>query len=359
MSISVAVFFLGGLIFLIVGAEFLVRGASRFARKIGISRVIIGLTIVAFGTSTPELAVSIQAGLKGQADIALGNAVGSNIFNVLLILGVSASITPLVVSRQLVKLDVPIMVFVATLPLVLGFNGAIDRWEGGIMLLGMLLYMGFLLHLSRRQRNATPPGDKNKAGHAPGGNMQWLTNFLFITSGLIMLVFGSKWFIDGAVVLAALLGVSDLVIGLILIAAGTSLPELATSVVASIRGEKDIAVGNIVGSNIFNVLVVLGCASATSSDVLQVSEIAVRFDIPFMIAISIACLPIFFTGNIIARWEGMLFLSYYIAYTLFLIYAASTHMAASGYRITLIWFALPIVVLTGIVILSRFISLKK
>ena len=173
------------------------------------------------------------------------------------------------------------------------------------------------------------------------------------------LVFGSKWFIDGAVVLAALLGASDLVIGLILIAAGTSLPELATSVVASIRGEKDIAVGNIVGSNIFNVLVVLGCASATSSDGLQVSEIAVRFDIPFMIAISIACLPIFFTGNIIARWEGMLFLSYYIAYTLFLIYAASTHMAASGYSIMLLCFALPIVVLTGIVIFSRLVSLKK
>lgn len=351
MSFSIAVLFIAGLILLIIGAEALVRGASRLSAIIGISPLIIGLTVVAFGTSSPELAVSVNSGLKGQADIALGNVIGSNIFNVLFILGLSAAITPLAVSRQLIRLDVPLMIVVSLLVLLFGFDGKVNRWEGAVLFSGIILYTAFLIYQSRKERNG---GKKDEFtieyGISNGkSSRHWVINPALIVAGLGMLVLGSRWLVDSSVTIAQALGVSQLVIGLTIIAAGTSLPEVATSVIASIRGERDIAVGNVIGSNIFNILSVLGLASLVSPQGIQVSGAALRFDIPIMIAVAVACLPIF-TDYIIARWEGLLFVGYYVAYTVYLILAAIQHVALSFYSQMMFLFVVPITLLTLVIV---------
>lgn len=350
MSFSIAVLFIAGLILLIIGAEALVRGASRLSAIVGISPLIIGLTVVAFGTSSPELAVSVNSGLKGQADIALGNVIGSNIFNILFILGLSAAITPLAVSRQLIRLDVPVMIGVSVLVLLFGFNGNVNRWEGAVLFSGIILYTAFLIYQSRKERNGKKDEFTIEYGISNGkSSRHWVINPALIVAGLGMLVLGSRWLVDSSVTIAQALGVSQLVIGLTIIAAGTSLPEVATSVIASIRGERDIAVGNVIGSNIFNILSVLGMASLVSPNGIQVSGAALRFDIPIMIAVAVACLPIF-TDYIIARWEGLLFVGYYVAYTIYLILAAIQHVALSFYSQMMFLFVVPITLITLVIV---------
>jgi len=323
-----------GLALLVAGAELLVRGASRLARAVGVSPLVIGLTVVAYGTSAPELAVNVKAGLAGQADIAVGNAVGSNIYNVLLILGVSALVVPLAVSMRLVRLDVPIMIGVSALAWFLALDGGIGRADGTLLLAGCVAYTAFALAKGRHECASADEKTKVTGGRAVGFAI------LFVLAGLGLLVVGAGWLVDGAAGLARALGVSELVIGLTIVAAGTSLPETATSIVAAARGERDIAVGNIVGSNIFNVLAVLGIAGAVSGNV-PVSAAAMRFDIPVMIAVAVACLPIFFTGGRISRWEGALFTAYYVAYVTYLVLAASHHDLLSAFSAAMLWFALP------------------
>jgi cation:H+ antiporter len=276
---------------------------------------------VAYGTSSPELMVSIQSSLAGQPDIAVGNVVGSNIFNILLILGISALITPLVVAQQLIRLDVPILIGISCLTLMFGLDGKISRVDGGIFVTGAILYTVFLMIQSRKENNTdvTDEYEREYGDSSVRSPKQILINAGLIFAGLILLVLGSKFLVDSAIAIARSFGVSELVIGLTLVSAGTSLPELATSVVASMRGERDIAVGNVIGSNIFNILAVLGGAALLSPEGLSVSQDAIRFDIPVMIAVAVICLPIFITGQLIARWEGLLFLSYYVAYTGYLI----------------------------------------
>lgn len=359
MSFSIVALFTAGLVLLIIGAEALVRGASRLAAIIGISPLIIGLTVVAFGTSAPELAVSVNSGLKGQADIALGNVIGSNIFNVLFILGVSAAITPLTVSRQLIRLDVPVMIGVSVLTLLFGLDGNIRRWEGGVLFSGIIIYTAFLIYQSRKERNGKKDEFAIVYGISNGkSRRQWLINPLLIIAGLGMLVLGSRWLVDSSIIIAQALGLSQLVIGLTIIAAGTSLPEVATSVIASIRGERDIAVGNVIGSNIFNILSVLGLASLVSPNGIQVSGAALRFDIPVMIAVAVACLPIF-KDYVIARWEGLLFVSYYGAYTIYLILAAIQHVALPFYSQMMFLFVVPITLLTLVVVKLHAVRVKR
>ncbi len=322
MSLTSLFFFISGLILLVAGAELLVRGASKLAALAGVSSLIIGLTIVAFGTSFPELAVSVIAALSGNADISLGNVVGSNIFNILLILGISATITPLVVSKQLIRFDVPVMIAVSILVFIFGLDGWIGRWEGVLFFIGIASYTAFLIYKSRRpikdnENNPTiPPLEKGGKG-----GFQWqryLLNSALILLGLFLLILGSRWLVAGAVVIAKTLGVSELIIGLTIVAAGTSLPEVATSVVATIRGERDIAVGNVVGSNIFNILAVLGLSSLAAIDGIKVAPTALYFDIPVMIAVAIICLPVFFTHKLISRREGMFLLGCYVGYIAYL-----------------------------------------
>lgn len=348
-----------GLLLLVAGAEGLVRGGSKLAAAAGISPLVIGLTVVAYGTSMPEMVVSVTAGFTGQVDIALGNVVGSNIFNVLFILGISALIVPLVVSQQLVRRDVPLMIAVSIVTLLLGLDGKISRLDGLFLSAGVIAYTVFVIHHSRKENKNL----QDEYARAYGGTQEtslqsWMINTAFIVGGLGLLVLGSRWLVEGAVSIAQWLGVSELVIGLTIVAAGTSLPEVATSIIASIRGERDIAVGNVVGSNIFNILGVLGLSSIVAPDGIHVSPAALRFDIPVMIAVAVACLPIFFTGNVIARWEGTLFLGYYAAYTLYLVLAASQHAALPAFSLAMIWFVMPLTVLTLVVVTVRVIRTR-
>lgn len=317
-------FLCSGLVFLVLGAEFLVRGASRTAAALGISPLIIGLTVVAYGTSMPEMAVSTIAGLTGAEDISVGNVVGSNIFNILLILGISALITPLVVSEQLIRLDVPLMVIVSIAVFLLGVDGRISRLDGMLLTASIVLYTLSLIAINRRQQRTKLQEDISEdSPKGLSGWGFWLLNLAQVIGGLSLLIFGSQLLVTGAVSIARHFGISELVIGLTIVAAGTSLPELATSVVASMRGERDIAVGNIVGSNIFNLLAVLGVSAAVSAQGIGVSQSALSFDFPVMLAVSVLCLPIFFTGSKIDRREGFVFLALYLAYLWYLAVSSS------------------------------------
>jgi cation:H+ antiporter len=359
MDAVTLVLFVVGLGLLVLGGELLVRGASRIAALAGISPLVIGLTIVAFGTSSPELAVSIQAGMAGQSDIAVGNVVGSNIFNVLFILGASALVTPLIVARQMVRQEVPVMIVISALLILLALDGSIGTLDGLLLFGGIVAYTGFLVWQSRRARaraeaNMTDEyaqeyGEQN----APQSLAQIALNVAFIVGGLLLLVLGGRWLVNGAVAIAQGFGVSEMVIGLTIVAAGTSLPEVATSIIATLRGERDIAVGNVVGSNSFNILGILGLSALVTPGGLAVAPAILRFDMIVMFAVALACLPIFLTGMRIARWEGVLFLGYYVAYTLYLLLDATGHDALPAYSSVMQMFVLPLTALTLALVLGR------
>ena len=351
---TLTLLFLAGLGLLLLGAELLVRGASRLALSLGLAPIIVGLTVVSIGTSAPELAISIGGALSGTPDLAMGNIIGSNIANVLLILGLVALVAPLVVHRQLVWLDVPIMIAASALCFGMAFDGRIARWEGAVLLVGAIAYVVFLIILARRHPEQVT--DDPALGHDTA--TQRVPRLLILmAAGLAMLVGGAQLLVNAATGIAAAFGLSDLVIGLTVVAVGTSLPEIATSILSAIRGQRDLAVGNIVGSNIFNLLLVLGATALVARDGVPVSASALRFDLPVMTAVAVACLPIFFTGHRIARWEGALFLGYYIAYTSYLLMAASRHAALEDFRIAMLFVAMPLTVITLVVVVFR--SLKS
>jgi cation:H+ antiporter len=343
---------LGGGILLTIGAEALVRGASRLAALAGVSPLVIGLTVVAFGTSAPELAVSLKAAWVGQGDIAIGNVVGSNIVNVLVILGLCALIQPLKVHTQLIKIDVPIMIGVSILTFALAWDGLIGRMNGALLAGGSIAYTVFTIQKSRNE-SARVKSEFADALEMPEarGIRTLVTSLFFVVLGLAALVIGSRLFVDGAVALARLYGVSELVIGLTIVAFGTSLPEVATSVMASIRGERDIAIGNVVGSSLFNLLVVLGFSSLVSP--IPVATQALYLDLPVMIGVAIACVPIFFTGFEIRRWEGLLFLLLYAAYTAYLIMNATQYHALATYNKVMLMLVLPLVAVTLLVLATQ------
>lgn len=351
---------IGGFVALVIGAEVMVRGASRIAAALGISPLIIGLTVVAFGTSSPELAISLQSTAAGQADIAVGNVVGSNLFNMLVIVGLSAVITPLVVHQQLVRLDVPLLVGVSLLTWWMASDGIISTAEGALLFGGLIAYLGFLVWQSHRESRDVQ--DEYAAEYGNGRFRGWRTTLLnlsLVLVGFLLLVVGSDWLVDGAVRLARSFGLSELIIGLTIIAAGTSLPEVATSVLAALRGERDIAVGNAVGSSLFNIMAVLALTSIVAPGGIPVAAAAINFDIPVMTAVAVASLPIFFTGNLIARWEGFVFLAYYGAYTLYLILDASGHAALPQYSTIMLQFVVPLTALTIVIFFLRDWQLRR
>lgn len=342
-----------GFFLLVGGAELLVRGSVRLATAAGISPLVVGLTVVALGTSAPELAVGIQSARAGQPDLTLGNVVGSNISNVLLILGIAAIITPLVVHQKLIRLDVPIMIGSALLMLLLSVDGTISRIDGLALVTLLILYMTWSVRESRKETKAIKKEYDEAYGGPEKKQMHPSVALLLVVLGLVTLIVGAGWLVDGAVVLAKALGVGELLIGLTVVAVGTSLPEIATSIVASMRGERDIAVGNVVGSNIFNVFGVLGASAAFSPNGIVVAPAAFRFDIPVMIAACGACLPIFFNGYRIARWEGALLLSYYVAYVAYLALTATQHAALQPFTLAMMVFILPLTAITLGVIVVR------
>jgi len=348
--------FIGGLIGLVLGAELLVRGASRLALSFGISPLVVGLTIVAFGTSAPEMAVSTGAVLSGQTDIAIGNVVGSNIFNVLFILGVAALITPLVVNIQLIRQEVPIMIGASLLLLLLGLDGKLGVVDGAILFALLIAYTVFLIVQSRAETRSAQDeyAAEIKPAVAGGWDARLPVQLLLIAAGLGLLVLGSDWLVTASTIFAKALGVSDLVIGLTIVAAGTSMPEVATSIMAAVKGERDIAVGNVVGSNTFNILGCLGLSGLVSGDLGLVMPAAVlNFDIWVMLAVALACLPVFITGREIARWEGGVFVLYYAAYVTYLILATQQHDALGTFSSAMMSFVIPITVITLVVVLLR------
>lgn len=345
---TLALLFIAGLGLLLLGAEALVRGASRLALALGLAPIIVGLTVVSIGTSAPELAISVGGALSGSPDLALGNVVGSNIANVLLILGLVALVTPLVVQRQLVWLDVPIMFGASLLCLLMAADGRIARWEGGVLLACAIVYILFLVRLARRSPGHVPENTAfGKDGPSKAGALRQCA---LMAVGLAMLVLGARLLVRAATEMATALGLSELVIGLTVVAIGTSLPEIATSVLAALRGERDLAVGNIVGSCIFNLLLVLGATALIAADGVPVSAVALRFDLPVMTAVALACLPIFFTGHCIQRWEGAVFVGYYVAYTAYLLLAAASHSALADFRFAMTYVVIPLTVLTLIAV---------
>ncbi|WP_075965075.1 calcium/sodium antiporter [Parabacteroides massiliensis] len=294
---------------LYIGAGWLVQGSSALALKANISPLVIGLTIVAFGTSAPELAVSLGATLRGQGDIAIGNIVGSNIFNIGVILGVSATICPLQVKKQLLRIDIPIMLAATILFTILFWNGTLGRMEGLFFLTGIIIYTLFSLLYSRKQEEEPNLELEEQPKH-------WAVDTLTIIGGLVVLVFASRLLVDNAVSIAKELGVSEAVIGLTIVAAGTSMPELATSVVAAYKHKTDIAIGNIVGSNLFNILAIAGsCSLMHPIEAKNVNYI----DLLVMLAISILLLPLMKSGQKISRTEGAALILIYVIYLFWLL----------------------------------------
>ena len=313
---------LSGLCLLLIGAELMVRAAVRLAERLHVRPLIIGLTIVALGSSAPQMTVSLQAALTDNPDIAVGSVVGSGIFNILVTLGLSALIIPLRVSRQLVRLDIPLMIGASLLVFILAWNKDLGRFDGVLLLGALALYLGLLL---RQSRHSTRPH-----GARPQDTQQsWLISVLMILVGLAMLVFAGRLLLGAAVVVATDLGLSERVIGLTVVAVGTSLPELATSLIAALRGQRDIAVGNVIGANLFNLLGVLGLTALLAPTPLSVSPNALDFDLPVMLGVAALCLPVFYSGYRVTRAEGLLLLGLYLVYGLHVV-SFTTGMPLAG-----------------------------
>ncbi|UYN83751.1 MAG: calcium/sodium antiporter [Microcella sp.] len=338
----------GGLVLLVAGGEALVRGASTLAAKVGVSPLVIGLVVVSAATSAPELAVTVGAVLSGEPELALGNVIGSNIANILLILGLSALVLPLLIKRQIVRFDLPVMVGMSVLLVVVSLDGEIGLLDGVLLLAGLVAHAVMSIIVGRREVvDASAPVDSMPLNSRPVP--LWLAALL-VVAGIGLLVGGAQLLVTGAVSIATGLGVSSLIVGLTVVAVGTSLPELATSIIAVRRGERDMAVGNIVGSNIFNIGMVLGVPAIIFGQGIPVPPAAIALDLPLMLAAAIALLPIAFTGFIIARWEGGMFVALYVAYTAYLILAATQHRALEGFTDVMLWFVLPLIAITLIVV---------
>ena len=302
---------LAGLVFMILGGEFLVRGASGIALRAQISPLVVGLTVVAFGTSAPELLVSIQSALAGNPDIAMGNVIGSNICNLALVLGVTAVITPINIHTDSIKLDWPVAMGSSILLFLLVFDGWVNTWEGGLFVSILIVYSVFIIRKSRRETKASQLEMDELDIPEPSGHPG--LDLLYLAIGGVGLYFGSGWFVEGASTLATYLGVTERVISITVVALGTSLPELVTSAVASFRKETDMAVGNLMGSNIFNVLSILGITSLVKQ--VQVNEMMREVDMVWMLAITAVILPMMLIKRRISRAEGGILLTIYCVYT--------------------------------------------
>ncbi|MDJ0771087.1 MAG: calcium/sodium antiporter [Ilumatobacter sp.] len=355
MDVLTAVFFVVGVAALVVGAEALVRGAARLAARTGLSSVVIGLTVVAFGTSAPELAVSLGASFRDEADLAVGNVVGSNIANVLLVLGIAAAAGGgLVVAQRIVRIDVPLMLGVSVLVVVFGWDNEIERWEGAAFVVLLVTYITWTVVSARRNDSAAIDDEYEEALSAEKlRESSAFTDVGFVLLGLVLLVVGAQALVEAATDIARALDVSELVIGLTVVAIGTSLPEIATSVVAAVRGQRDLAVGNAVGSNLFNILAVLGITAAVSPNSIPVPDGALTIDLPVMVAVAIACLPFFANGFSLLRWEGVLFLGYYAAYVVWLVLDSAEHAARNEFAVAFLGFVLPLSLITAAVIAVR------
>jgi len=309
---EILLYILGGLTGLFLGGEGLIRGSSSLAIRVGISPLVVGLTVVAFGTSSPELLVSLKAAIMGSSSIALGNVIGSNIANIALILGLSAVITPIEVHANVIKREIPIMIVVSLLLIFFLLDGTLGFIEGLIFIILLIAYTVVNILLSLKENKEI----EKEFEEGLKSRLNIPLAILFIIVGLVFLFFGADLFLKGAVSLAKMFNVSDAIIGLTIVAVGTSLPELFTSIVATIKKESDIAVGNVVGSNIFNILSILGISAIIVP--ISSSQISI-IDLGAMLAAALILLPLSYTGFRISRLEGLLLLIGYFAYIFLLI----------------------------------------
>lgn len=353
--------FITGLGALILGAELFLKAVDHFGLKWGVSPLIMGLTVVAFATGAPELAISIKAAWTGSADLVLGNIIGSNIANILLILGLTAVIAPIDITKRVVRVDVPIVIAASVLLFVLAMDGNLSTQDGVLILLGLVGYSIFTFFHIRNNRNQSRNGgieeifeydeDPEKLGT---GFVFYFKNVGLLLIGLVLIVQGSDWMVESAVTIATVLGFSELVIGLTIVSIGTSLPEIATSLSAARKGKADIAVANVMGSNLYNILLTLGLTLVIAPSMLVVSQKAIQLDLPFMVAVSVACIPIFIAGFNLTRLDGIIFLSYYVAYLSYLGLDALTSPYTALFETVMFWGIIPATVLYMIFRIVRY-----
>lgn len=321
MSLHPVLLFLGGLVIVVLGAEMLLRGATRIASMLGVSPIIIGLTVVSVGTSAPELAVGLTAAHEGRGPLAVGNIAGTNIVNILLILGLSAAIRPLPTRSLSVRLDVPVMIATAGVLFIMALDGVLDRTEGLGLLLAAIVYTVALVMLSRQEDSSTRlefrdalAGQAPPSRHITGGGA-WVWNAVLLVAGMALAVLGAELLVAGAVELAKAYGVSDAFIGLTIVAIGTSAPELVTTLISTARNDRDVAIGNLIGSSIYNVLVILGLTMlAAPASGVDVSAEVLWIDLPLAALVAIVCLPVFRSDRMVSRREGVGFVLAYVAY---------------------------------------------
>ena len=312
------VFILLGFTLLVAGAEYLIKGASVIARTFGISALVIGLTVVAFGTSAPELFVSTNAALKGTADVAIGNVVGSNMFNILVIIGIAAFLQPIVASPPVIKREMSLMLMVMVLYIFLAFDGLLSRIDGLVLTTGIFLYLFMNYILVKRRRLARSLEVLESAAQDTKESITVRMAVVFVVGGLVAMIFGSDWIVENATIIARQFGVSDLVIGITLIAVGTSLPEVAATVVAARRGQSDLAVGNALGSNLFNVLCVLGVTALITP--IQVSAKVISYDNWIMLSACVLVYLFMLWRPAISRLQGGSLVFLYCGYVGYLVY---------------------------------------
>lgn len=300
-----------GLLTLVFSGEFLVRGAVGIAKKFQISTLVIGMTIISFGTSAPELIVSINAAASGHPEIAIGNVIGSNIANIALVLGITVLILPMVVDRNTKRIDYPMMLLATLLFAVFALDGEIVFYEGGI-LFAILVTFTILLIRNSRKKNKQMAASSNADVEIASIKMNMVQATAYLALGLVGLYFGAGWLVDGASDIAAHFGMEERVIGVTVVAIGTSAPELITSAVAAYRKEADISIGNLIGSNIFNIMAVIGITAMINP--IAVSEITIHTDLIWMIAIALVLLPMMLIGKKLGRFKGVLLVSSYIVY---------------------------------------------
>ncbi|MEM1283587.1 MAG: calcium/sodium antiporter, partial [Chlamydiota bacterium] len=289
-----------GVALLYYGAESLIKGSASFALRMGLPPLVVGLTVVGYGTGMPELIVSVDASLMQRGEIAIGNVIGSNICNIGLIMGLSAMIRPLAVKRQLVRYDVPIMIAISILFPIMLINGYLSSWKGALFLLSLFIYTGWAIHFCKTHDHGE---NVEVEDEVPNLNKNAWVDWMFIIAGFAGMWLGARLFVTGTVAVAKVFGVSDAVIGLSVVAFGTSLPELATSMIAIMRNQRDLAVGNLIGSNIFNILAIVGVTGLIHPFVIQGIN---WIDYGVMILFAVAVLPIMITDFAVKRWEGAL-----------------------------------------------------
>jgi cation:H+ antiporter len=318
MAYSPVLTFVGGLVVITLGAELLLRTASRLAALLGLEPIVIGLTVVAVGTSLPELAVGITAAAEGSGELAIANIAGTNIANILLILGLSAAIRALPLRQLSIRLDVPLMIATSVVLIIMAADGRLGRVDGILLMLASVVYFVALIHVTRREK----AGIKKEYAeeYSPGvlfkkkGRLIILTTVIGLAAGIALTIWGAELLVEGAVGMARALGVSDAIIGLTIVALGTSAPELATTLVATFKDDRDVAIGNLVGSSITNILFILGVTCIAAPGDLEVSREILWFDLPLSAAVAIACYPVFRSGQRVSRVEGAVFVTLYLLY---------------------------------------------